>query len=646
MRYADLSPISRALERHALAAVTKRERRAARRAVRALKAKAVEILPWKHFGPDADPDEVARHQAAWEAELWLDLRREKAATLREQVEARVRLGFQWEGGGFGGSSTARPTQQGRVEGTPYHRDAFVYAGFVSNERKVLKLFLQATPRAGRSARPEDGPTAPSRRLLTGETKDRVTEWDHGLKCVALDEPYIGWNKSMRSVLRVELDGVWPDETALRADLYDCLGAERLPDVIVCYTDADGRVHGPHLYWVIGEAVNFGENGTKRPQAIWYGVLRGLVDALLPIGADPGCLSNPCHGKNPLSPLWDRIFMRSDDAPVRNLAFLGQGLRTGVSAGELHVRAVERAEPTVERLGGGRQPSNVFFRDMTDFAASVVADYKAVDSYGEFVAAVVLEAAARATTRGERAARAVGYSVADYIWTHFDPSKRQAAKRRGRDWAECQGEDEVGRRRIAGRNSRAQVRAANVEALAAAVLACLAEGVAPTQAEAARRVGVTRQTACANWEAVEAAVRAARPGAPAGVSNTVYVKRDAAGLAVANEQGSTSTQEVSSPRLAVRRTPRAAQPCRPVARPAAPCVVPQSPAVPAPIVVRLADPPTPGAGAWAWEWSEDGPEAAAPTAGAHFDDDEIERIAAQTSALRAAAADASQADVPW
>jgi hypothetical protein len=202
-------------------------------------------------------------------------RRVRQAQRREEVRLRLSLGFRWPGG--------------LVAGNPaYARAPLAYAGLVSEEHPLLRLFVASTPRASR--------------LQTGDTKARVDRV--GQKLLALDSPYVVTSRTMGRVLRVELDRAFAGGFAELADAITACSVP-LPNLAVGYLDPAGRLLNPHLIWLIEHAVVLTGKGRRNPQKLWRAVLDGLTAGLLPIGADPGGRTNALRMKNPLSPLWDR-----------------------------------------------------------------------------------------------------------------------------------------------------------------------------------------------------------------------------------------------------------------------------------------------------------------------------------------------------
>jgi hypothetical protein len=119
----------------------------------------------------------------------------------------------------------------------------------------------------------------------------------------LDEPYlvICWWK-VRGQLVVDLDRKWDTLAALRSDIVRLIGIRLMPALIVERRDAQGRIDGAHLIWVLppGSEVGIGGKSRTAPIRTFNMVQDALVAALMPIGADPGH-ENMAKTKNPLSP---------------------------------------------------------------------------------------------------------------------------------------------------------------------------------------------------------------------------------------------------------------------------------------------------------------------------------------------------------
>ncbi|MBL6459350.1 replication initiation protein, partial [Belnapia sp. T6] len=211
---------------------------------------------------------------AEEEPIFAAWRKERQAQQNIEVERRLRHGYQSPGGCVGGNPN-------------YKRLPFTHWGLVSEQHPLLQLFVASVPRA--------------KKLRTGNTKS--ASYCVGHKLLALDDVYVETNRSMRRVLRVELDHTFQGGVEELAAAISALNLP-LPNLVVGYIDPKGQLLHPHLIWLIEQSVAFTGKGRSGPQKLWTAVLRGLTAGLLPLGADPGGLNNWCRVKNPLSPEWD------------------------------------------------------------------------------------------------------------------------------------------------------------------------------------------------------------------------------------------------------------------------------------------------------------------------------------------------------
>ena len=138
---------------------------------------------------------------------------------------------------------------------------------------------------------------------------------------------------MRRVIRIDIDQTFSSWAALRKAI-QAAGVPP-PNLAVAHVEADGRVVHPHGYWLLAQAVCCTEHGRRRPQRLLRAIECGLVEALRPIGADPGGLSNSFTGKNPLSPFWSCQVMSAEPFNLTN----GPGAQPGLAALADHVRPV-------------------------------------------------------------------------------------------------------------------------------------------------------------------------------------------------------------------------------------------------------------------------------------------------------------------
>ena len=223
-----------------------------------------------------------------------------ARQCRAGSHERLRDGFQWPGGWV----------DDRYFGS------FVEHGLRSPQHPMLRLFVASTHRALRN-------------LRAGNSKAHLLAI--GSKFVLLDHAYVSFNPIMRRVIRIDLDQTFDSWDALRAAI-QAAGVPP-PNLAVAHVEADGRVVHPHGYWLLAQAVCCTAHGRRRPQRLLRAIECGLVEALRPIGADPGGLSNSFTGKNPLSPFWSCQVISAEPFNLTN----GPGAQPGLAALADHVR---------------------------------------------------------------------------------------------------------------------------------------------------------------------------------------------------------------------------------------------------------------------------------------------------------------------
>ncbi|MHA7066797.1 hypothetical protein [Azospirillum argentinense] len=405
---------------------------------------------------------------------------DQARTLNALKERRLSFGFQWFGGYVGGSKS-------------YYRSAFVYRGLVSDENPILKAFVAKTHA--------------KKNLRTGRTKEESEESPS--KLLSLDDAYVCVNGDMRGVFRMELDAIFESEDDLRQMLYEALDGDGgriiLPNVIVGYVDARGRIHNPHLIWILQDSITWtSKKADPSIKRMFAAVARGLCARLLHLGCDPGGLDNMLRMKNPLSPLWDRWITTAD---LYTMSELAESVDMTVSRAQLESRQAEVIiGPTVELKNGGVIPSNRFFHDLRAYACSIVAEHKAGGSFGEFRAEIAMEAMRISADAKERQARGVACRVADRIWEDYDPSKAQTRRlRKGILMDSVDGLDLAERQAVGGRFSAGETKAESIRLGVDAVLALRAEGKAVTQDAVAKAAGRCLRTVKAHWRAIRAAV---------------------------------------------------------------------------------------------------------------------------------------------
>lgn len=203
----------------------------------------------------------------------------------QSASDRILIGYEWSGG---------------MVANKYFQRAFVHKGLKSEEHWLLQLFVAATAKAS-TGQFRAGPTKDSCRAILR-------------KLVGYDEPYFFFGERCRSMFRIDVDRWFADEAALRAWLDDLVerGVLKFRPHVATWIFDDERpgIYNPHLYFVLpDDHAVWGDAGQHR---MLEQVIASLTEAL---GGDPGGLSNPYHGKNPLSPHCDYAILNETDFPM-------------------------------------------------------------------------------------------------------------------------------------------------------------------------------------------------------------------------------------------------------------------------------------------------------------------------------------------
>ena len=249
-------------------------------------------------------------------------------------------------------------------------EPFVEEGLRSRHWGIAaKLFLRGLPKRGR--------------LRTSRDK-AIMSRQHVAKILSCDEPWIEGNRSMVSMIRVDLDAVFESMDDLRRQLSDLVASGDLPcmphlvaggedaiavDVadllsMVARGEPEKRLVKPHLWFLLPDAVGTGRKHKKRPQTLVDSVYRGLVNVLLPLGADPKAKWRLVRGKNPLSPLWIGACFNKDSFPslAEYAAVLGTRMR---------ITYAELARDAAAQAVGNRTFSNAYFDAASKTAWSIL-----------------------------------------------------------------------------------------------------------------------------------------------------------------------------------------------------------------------------------------------------------------------------------
>lgn len=237
-----------------------------------------------------------------------------------QIKAHVlRHGFRWSGGEMGG----------------YWHDAFIERGLRSDCHPWLKAMVASFPRAGKLVYDEKGRVL-KQVLMTGENKQFMLPTDS--KLLALYSPYAEGNKIVVGWIKADLDAVFNSWGDLYLQLLDL--DIPMPHIGCAYERPNGQVVRPHLIWLlpIGNGIRRGKGAKAQPQALLKAVRRGIVEKLLPLGADAGALSNPMRVKNPLSPFWS-VAILSEAEPLSLSDWTGH-VNLNVKVEDLQRRQIE------------------------------------------------------------------------------------------------------------------------------------------------------------------------------------------------------------------------------------------------------------------------------------------------------------------
>ncbi|GGE16684.1 hypothetical protein GCM10011390_39700 [Aureimonas endophytica] len=346
-------------------------------------------------------------------------------------------------------------------------------------------------------------------------RDKGAVWSTDSKLLGLDEPYVHVNGTVRAVLRIDLDRIFESW----GDLYlavEELALPCLPSVVVGREDDKGRVRRPHVLFFLpyGAGVWFSDDPRCRRDImdLWRGVLAGITRAFLPLGADPGGLSNPTKIKNPLSPFWDiRVW---NETVFPTLGEWAEWVDTSRRRRDL------AKEAAAGLSGMTKKASNALFTDIQALAFEALRTWhRAGDA--DYVRAILMKdrdaiaerlfrefvGGASASAGNPKQAQAILYRVTTYAADHWDPSK--CSLRAARDVGACaeavaQLNGTSARQAVGARHTHATRRSRSADAIREAIDAARAAGEPVTVSGIARCVGKDRKTVRANWPSGEPA----------------------------------------------------------------------------------------------------------------------------------------------
>lgn len=366
----------------------------------------------------------------------------------------------------------------------------------SSHSHVLRRIVQLTPRASRMA--------------TGRSKDIMRSTDS--KLLALDDPYVTLNTKVRGVFRLDLDLTFRSWETLRWEITQ-LPLPCLPHAAVGFELPDGRVERPHLLYLLpyGSEVWFDpddERCRRDIMGLWRGVHAGMVKTFLPLGADPGGLSNAMRIKNPLSPFWSVRLWNETTFP--DLSEWAGWVDTAATRDRM-IRDSAAALSGVER-----RASNVLFTTFQEWCYASLREMhgahdpayvaailrKDRDTLAELLFDRLVGNASRLADRPKQA-QAILYRVVTYAADHWDPSRacRDGKRDRGACAADVEGMRDVRSRQATGARYAAGLRSErNLERLVAAMREAMREGAELTKTGMAARARISRPTVHKHWDA--------------------------------------------------------------------------------------------------------------------------------------------------
>jgi hypothetical protein len=273
------------------------------------------------------------------------------ARYRQSSEDRIMgSGYQWAGGYIG----------------KYFQMPFVSKGLASEAHWLLQRFIAACPRAS------------SGDFKVGRGKDSCISVRR--KIVGFDEPYVFFGQRCKELFRVDLDQTFADEAELNAWLDDLMARGVLkfrPHVASwIFDDKRGGIIHPHLWFVLpeGSAV-WGKRApvpapvpspspvsTAAPVPVPAHIARQhrmlsqvIASLTLALGGDPGGLSSPFHGKNPVSVHCNYAILNDESFPT--LSDYAKGMKLTHDAMRM---AREIMNDRLAEVGFDPQESNTYF----------------------------------------------------------------------------------------------------------------------------------------------------------------------------------------------------------------------------------------------------------------------------------------------
>jgi hypothetical protein len=232
------------------------------------------------------------------------------------------------------------------------RDPFVETGFRTWEHPFLQRVLASMGKA-------------STTLCAGDTKDGCVR--QFSKMHGSDKLYGFFSVRCRDMFRLDCDKVFANEAQMLSWLAFRVmesDAPCMPHIAVWIPDSryPGRISKPHFYFLLPET-----------RAVWptapdshHRLLRAVIEALTAaFECDPGGLSNPFHGKIPLSPLTG--FVIPQDTCMPALDQYADHMKLSWTAPEVAFR--KQCVDRMEAAGFDRTQSNTWFSVPSELAGT-------------------------------------------------------------------------------------------------------------------------------------------------------------------------------------------------------------------------------------------------------------------------------------
>lgn len=444
----------------------------------------------KAIASETDDERIERLEKEEQQASFHEWRQRQTRLAREATQERYNVGFRWLGGEAGGQ----------------YYEPFTMTGLKSDSDAsgILKAFVATLPKA--------------KNLRSGNNKAFLDR--SPTKVLGLDDLMVEGNKANLGFIRLDLDFVFPDWATLNAELHailDQLGFP-MPHIAVARTRISGAVEKPHVIWLLPlkDAVRTDPQAFKSPLLLYRAVARALCAALLPLGADPGGLTNPVRVKNPLSPFLTTVIM-NESKPV-SLREMATKIDLSISTPELARRFVVVNAPA---MGISPVASNAAFHT---FRSACFATLRLWNRVGDsrldlgdekstkdaLVAHLGHDARHAVDGLKPKDAMVILCSVAKFAAEKFDPAvKTKKGRRHARPNAGCMYDELRGVRGLKARQARGGQRAAEHKALASAeaIFEVIKNAGVNNcnQSSVARLLGMARTTVSRHWSLVIQAV---------------------------------------------------------------------------------------------------------------------------------------------